>query len=78
MNWQRTTMGRLVCDLGAYRGVVERIAGQSMWTARVESRTQTYTSVFEYATMHEAQHWVERKIEALLNQRSDTSEVRDR
>ncbi len=71
MNWQRTTMGRLVCDLGAYRGVVERIAGQVAWTARVESRTQTYTSVFEYKTMHEAQQWVERKIETLLNQRSN-------
>ncbi len=64
-------MGLLVCDLGAYRGVVERIAGQSTWTGRVESRTQTYTSVFEYKTMHEAQHWVERKIEALLRQRAD-------
>ncbi len=71
-------MGRLVSDLGAFRGVVERIAGQSTWTARVESRKETYTSVFEYATMHEAQQWVERKIEVLLNQRSDTSDVRDR
>ncbi len=71
MAWQRTTMGRLVYELGAYRGVVERIAGQSKWTARVESRSQTYTSVFEYATMHEAQQWVERKIEALLRQGSD-------
>ncbi|MDP9315712.1 MAG: hypothetical protein M3R24_33435 [Chloroflexota bacterium] len=78
MDWQRRTMGRLVCDLGAYRGVVERVTGASTRTARVESRTQTYTSVFEYMTMHEAQQWVERKIEALLNQRSDTSEVRDR
>ncbi len=71
MDWQRTTMGRLVCDLGVYRGVVERITGQSSWTARVESRTETYTSVFEYATMHEAQQWVERKIEALLRHRPD-------
>ncbi len=71
MDWQRTTMGRLVCDLGAYRGVVERIAGQAAWTARVESHTQTYTSVFEYNTMYEAQQWVERKIETLLNQRAD-------
>ena len=71
MDWQRTTMGRLVCDLGAYRGVVERIAGQATWTARVDSRSQTYTSVFEYPTMHEAQQWVERKIEALLHERSD-------
>ncbi len=71
MSWQRTTMGRLVCELGAYRGVVERIAGQLKWTARVESGNQTYTSVFEYSTMHEAQQWVERKIEALLQQRSD-------
>ncbi len=71
MAWQRTTMGRLVYDLGAYRGVVERVAGQSKWTARIESRSQTYSSVFEYATMYEAQQWVERKIEALLRQRSD-------
>ncbi len=71
MDWQRTTMGRLVCDLGAYRGVVERIIGQSAWTARVESHPQTYTSVFEYNTMYEAQQWVERKIETLRNQRSD-------
>ncbi len=73
MDWQRTTMGRLVCDLGAYRGVVERIAGQATWAARVESRTQTYTSVFEYTTMHDAQHWVERRIEALLRHRSGVS-----
>ncbi len=64
-------MGQLVCALGAYRGVVERITGQATWTARVESRAETYTSVFEYATMHEAQQWVERKIEALLRQRRD-------
>ncbi len=63
-------MGRLVCDVGAYRGVVERIAGQSTWTARIESRSQTYSSVFEYATMREAQQSVERKIEALLRDRS--------
>ena len=71
MDWQRTTMARLVGDLGVYRGVVERMTGQARWTARVESRTETYTSVFEYPTLHEAQQWVERKIEALLRQRSD-------
>ncbi len=64
-------MGRLVCDLGAYRGVVEWVAGQAAWTARVDTRTQTYTSVFEYKTMHEAQHWVERKLETLLHHRSN-------
>ena len=71
MDWRRTTMGRLVCDLGAYRGVVERIAGQSTWTALVERRSQPYTSVFEYPTMHEAQQCVERTLERLLGQRSD-------
>ena len=71
MNWQQTTMGRLVCDLGAYRGVVERITEQVTWIARVESRSETSRSVFEYATMHEAQEWVERKVEALLCERSD-------
>ncbi len=68
MDWQRTTMGRLVCDLGAYRGVVEQIAGQARWSAHVETPTQTYTSVFEYATMYEAQQWVERKVERLLRE----------
>ncbi len=63
--------GRLVCDLGAYRGLVERIAGQSKWTARVESQSQTYTSVFEYATLNGAQQWVERKIEILLRRRAE-------
>ncbi len=78
MDWHRRTMSRLECDLSAYRGVVERVTGESTWTARVESRTQTYTSVFEYMTMHEAQQWVERKIEVLLDQRSRTSDVRER
>lgn len=71
MDWQRTTMGRPVCALGVYRGVVERVAGQVRWTARVERRSQPYTSVFEYPTMHEAQQCVERTIERLLGQRSD-------
>ncbi len=57
MDWQRTAMDRLVCDLDAYRGVVERIAGQVTWAARVESRAQTYTSVYQCPTKHEAQHW---------------------
>lgn len=48
MDWQRTTMGLLVYDLGGYRDVLERIAAQLTWTARVERRDQTYTSVFEY------------------------------
>ncbi len=43
-----TTMGRLVCEIGAYRDVLERIAAQLTWTARVERRDQTYTSVLEY------------------------------
>jgi hypothetical protein len=68
MHWQRTTIGRLVCDLGAYRGIVERVAGQATWTARVEAPDQTYASVFEYRAMSEAPQWVERKLEALLRQ----------
>lgn len=65
MRWQRTTMGRLVYELGTSRGVVERIAGQAIWSVRVETPQQTYMSVFEYHTMHEAQRWVEAKVEAL-------------
>jgi hypothetical protein len=68
MNWRRTTMGQLEYDLGVYRGVVERTTQQTTWTARVEARTETHTSVYDYATMHEAQPWVEWKIEALLRQ----------
>ncbi len=70
MDWQRTTMGRLVCDLGAYRGVVERIPEERAWTAHVEARQQTYTAGFDYPTMYEAQQWVERKIEELMHQRA--------
>lgn len=71
MRWQRTTMGRLECDLGAYRGVVERLPADGTWQARVETREQTYTSIYEYPTMRAAQDWVEAKLEALLRQRMD-------
>ncbi len=50
MDWQRTTIGRLVCDLGAYRGVVELIPEGRAWTARVEARQQIYTTAFDLPT----------------------------
>lgn len=67
MRWERTTRGRLVCNLGAYRGVVERTENDRTWSARVEAPGQTYQSVFDYPTMAEAQAWAERKIETLLS-----------
>ena len=66
MDWTRTTRGRLTCNLGAYRGIVERTPDDATWLARVEAPEQAYTSVFEYRTMAEARAWVEQKIEALL------------
>lgn len=66
MRWVRTTRGRLVCNLGAYRGVVERTENDRTWTARVEAPDQVYQSVFDYPSMIEAQAWVEGKIETLL------------
>lgn len=66
MPWERTRRGRLVCNLGAFRGVVERTADDQAWTARVEAPGQVYQSVVDYPTMAEAQAWVEQQIEALL------------
>jgi hypothetical protein len=66
MHWERTNRGRLVGNLGAYRGVVERSAAETTWLARVDAPDQTYQSVFEYPNMTEAQQWVEQKIEELL------------
>ena len=66
MQWERTQRGRLVCNLGAYRGVAERTEDDRTWTARVEAPDQVYQSVFDYPTMIEAQAWVEQKIETLL------------
>jgi hypothetical protein len=57
----------LVCNLGAYRGIVERTEDDRTWSARVEAPNQVYQSVFDYPTMIEAQAWVERKIETLLS-----------
>lgn len=67
MRWERTTRGRLACNLGAYRGVVERTENDRTWSARVEAPDQIYQSVFDYPSMIEAQAWVERKIETLLS-----------
>ena len=61
-------MGRLVCDLGAYRGVVERVTGGTAWSARVEHRAELHESIYEYTTMHDAQQWVERKLIDLMRQ----------
>lgn len=67
MLWVRTKRGMLVANLGAYRGIVERTEHDRTWSARVEAPDQTYHSVFDYLSMTEAQAWVERKIETLLN-----------
>lgn len=67
MQWERMTRGRLVCNLGAYRGVVERAKDDHMWSACVHAPDQVYQSVFDYPTMTEAQAWVEQKIETLLS-----------
>lgn len=75
MRWERTRRGRLVGNLGAYRGVIERTTDDQAWTARVEAPDQVYQSVFEYPEMSEAQAWVEHKIETLLRTpRSPSSE----
>lgn len=59
MGWERTTWGRLVCNLGAYRGVVERTENDRTWLVRVEAPDQTDHSVFDEPSMTEAQAWVE-------------------
>ena len=73
MQWERTTRDKLICNLGAYRGVVERTANDRAWTARVEAPDQVHHSVFEYQGVSEAMAWVEQKIEALLRTPRDTS-----
>lgn len=66
MRWVRARRGMLVANLGAYRGVVEQTENDRTWSARVEAPDQVYHAAFEYPEMIEAQGWVERKIETLL------------
>lgn len=66
MQWRRTTSGRLVCDMGALRAVVERAPDGRTWSARVDTPARSVASVYEYRSMREAQDWAERKLEALL------------